>query len=50
MNRIVRAPDGEPRLNFLCPGLKRFFAHATPEAEHMAAQLRAAPIVAQPRR
>ncbi len=25
-NRIVRAPDGEAGLNYLCPGLKRFFA------------------------
>jgi uncharacterized protein len=40
-NRIVRAPDGEAGLNYLCPGLKRFFAHATPEAQRMAAQLRA---------
>jgi uncharacterized protein len=39
-NRIVRAPDGEAGLNYLCPGLQRFFAHATPEAQRMAAQLR----------
>ena len=30
-------------LNYLCPGLKRFFAHAVPTAEKLAAQLRAAP-------
>ncbi|MDH5285269.1 MAG: anaerobic sulfatase maturase [Betaproteobacteria bacterium] len=40
-NRIVRAPDGEAGLNYLCPGLKRFFAHATPEAQRLAARLRA---------
>ena len=38
-NRFVRAPDGEAGLNYLCPGLKRFFAHAVPEAERMAAAL-----------
>jgi uncharacterized protein len=26
-NRFVRAPDGQPGLNYLCPGLKRFYAH-----------------------
>ena len=42
-NRLLRAPDGEPGLNYLCAGLKRFFAHATPTAERMAAKLRANP-------
>ena len=27
-NRILRTPDGETGLNDLCPGLKKFFAHA----------------------
>jgi uncharacterized protein len=40
-NRFVRAPDGEPGLNYLCSGLRRFFAHAAPQAEKMAAALRA---------
>jgi len=38
-NRFLRAPDGEPGLNYLCPGLKRFFAHATPAAAKMARKL-----------
>jgi len=42
-NRLPRMPDGEPGLNYLCPGLKRFFAHAVPTAAKMAAQLRPVP-------
>jgi len=26
-NRLVRSPDGETGLNYLCPGLKHFFGH-----------------------
>jgi uncharacterized protein len=26
-NRLVRTPTGEPGLNYLCPGLKTFYAH-----------------------
>jgi len=48
-NRLLRTPDGEPGLNYLCPGLKRFFAHAVPTAEKLAAKLRAGPLSAQPR-
>jgi len=39
-NRLVRTPDGEPGLNYLCPGLKRFYAHAVPQAGRIARQLR----------
>lgn len=39
-NRIVRTADGEPGLNYLCPGFKRFFAHAIPEIDRIAATLR----------
>lgn len=38
-NRFVRAPDGEPGLNYFCPGLKRFFAHADERLTRMARQL-----------
>ena len=40
-NRLLRTPDGEPGLNYLCAGLKRFFAHAVPAAKRMAVRLRA---------
>lgn len=40
-NRLLRTPDGEPGLNYLCAGLKRFFAHAVPTATKMAVRLRA---------
>ena len=46
-NRLLRAPDGEPGVNYLCQGLKRFFAHAVPEARRIAAQLRGRPVRAQ---
>jgi uncharacterized protein len=48
-NRLLRTPEGEPGLNYLCPGLKRFFAHAAPTAEKMAKRLRAARLSPQPR-
>ena len=40
-NRLLRTPDGEPGLNYLCAGLKRFFAHAVPTAKRMVVRLRA---------
>lgn len=48
-NRLLRTPDGEPGLNYLCRGLKRFFAHAAPTATKLAAQLRRANAAAMPR-
>ena len=48
-NRLLRTPDGEPGLNYLCPGLKRFFAHAVPAAEKLVAQLQSGAIRARPR-
>ena len=35
-NRMIRAPDGEPGLNYLCVGLKRFYRHARLEVERIA--------------
>jgi uncharacterized protein len=48
-NRLLRTPDGEAGLNYLCAGLKRFFAHAAPEADEIAARLRVGPIHAMAR-
>ncbi len=39
-NRIIGAADGEPGLNYLCSGFKRFFAHALPEVERIVANIR----------
>jgi uncharacterized protein len=47
-NRLLRTPDGEPGLNYLCPGLRSFFAHAVPTAKRLAAQLPAATPPARP--
>jgi len=38
-NRIIRTADGEPGLNYLCRGYKKFFAHAVPEVTHIVADL-----------
>ena len=38
-NRILTTPDGEPGLNWLCEGLKEFFAHAEPYMRRLAAIL-----------
>lgn len=38
-NRILMTPDGDPGLNWLCAGLKHFFAHADPHMKTMATLL-----------
>jgi uncharacterized protein len=48
-NRLLRAPDGEAGVNYLCRGLKRFFAHAGPQADEIAAELGVASIRPVPR-
>ena len=48
-NRFVRTADGEPGLNYLCTGLKKFFAHATPEIDRIAANIRKQGIKPLPR-
>lgn len=39
-NRFLRTPDGEPGLNFLCSGYKRFFTRCRPFVEEVAAEWR----------
>jgi uncharacterized protein len=39
-NRILRTPDGEPGLNYLCAGLQAFFAHVDRPMRIMADLLR----------
>jgi uncharacterized protein len=36
-DRIVRMPDGEEGLNYLCAGYKRFFTHCTPFVTELSA-------------
>ncbi len=38
-NRILRTPDGEPGLNYLCSGFQQYFAHAIPEIDRIVADL-----------
>ena len=40
-DRFIRTPDGRPGLNYLCEGLKMFFAHVDPYMGAMAAELKA---------
>jgi uncharacterized protein len=39
-NRFIRTPDGEPGLNFLCAGYKRFFSHCKPFVDDVAEEWR----------
>jgi uncharacterized protein len=48
-NRLIRTPEGEPGLNYLCRGFKKFFGHALPEVERIAARLRQEPLHPRPR-
>jgi uncharacterized protein len=39
-DRFARTPDGEPGLNYLCPGLKKFFIHSRPPLQRIASLMR----------
>jgi uncharacterized protein len=36
-HRFIKTPDGEPGLNYLCAGYKKFFRHIDPKMREMAA-------------
>ncbi len=38
-NRFIRTPDGEPGLNYLCSGLKKYFRHIDPYMKEMARKM-----------
>jgi serine-type anaerobic sulfatase-maturating enzyme len=40
-NRFIATPDGDPGLNYLCAGYRRFFNHIDPVMKLMAEELRA---------
>ncbi len=40
-DRIVPDPEGGLPINYLCPAYRRFFAHARPTLEHLAAHMKA---------
>lgn len=40
-NRVLRTPDGEPGLNYLCEGYKAFFQHVDRPMRIMAAEVQA---------
>ena len=43
-NRFIKTPDGEPGLNYLCRGWKRFFTHIDPHIQKIVRSL-GAPVV-----
>jgi len=45
-NRFLRTPMGEPGLNYLCSGLKKYFSHIQPAIQKLAAEARAAQAIA----
>ncbi len=46
-DRILRTPDGEAGLNYLCAGYKRFFTHCQPFVSELSALLRPQPLERQ---
>ena len=40
-NRFIKTPIGEPGLNYLCSGLKKYFSHIKPHMDDMARQVKA---------
>jgi len=40
-NRFLKTSDGEPGLNYLCPGIRRFLDYAGPYLTRITAELQA---------
>ena len=38
-DRFIKTPDGQPGLNYLCSGIKRFLTHADPHFRQIVATL-----------
>jgi len=38
-NRLIRTPDGEPGLNYLCSGLQKFWSHIDQDAQDICRRL-----------
>ncbi len=43
-NRFIRTPEGEPGLNYLCRGLRRYFTHIDPHLQRIVRQLGYEPV------
>jgi sulfatase maturation enzyme AslB (radical SAM superfamily) len=41
-NRFLKTPDGQPGLNYLCSGMKRFLQYADPHFRQIAARMHGA--------
>lgn len=46
-DRFATTPDGEPGLNYLCPGLMAFFRHTQPQMKRMAELVRRGKLAAE---
>jgi len=44
-NRFIRSPIGEPGLNYLCSGLKKYFRHIAPHIKKLADEARASQLI-----
>jgi uncharacterized protein len=39
-NRFIKTPDGEPGLNYLCSGWRRFYSHIDKRVAKIARQIK----------
>jgi uncharacterized protein len=43
-NRFIRTPEGDPGLNYLCKGLRRYFAHIDPHIQKIVREMGYEPV------